>query len=164
LSFKDHRIDLNLIHYADQLTTKSTGDKTLIKDPVRKQFFILQPEELVRQLLIHFLIHDRQWSISRLQVEKSISVNGLLRRFDIVIYDKVVKPFILVECKAPDIPINQATFDQVAAYNHALNAPYIIITNGQETYCATISNEKDGYQFLGEIPMGKDIGTNLTYS
>jgi hypothetical protein len=151
LNLADHTISLNLLQFSAELTTKEQDGKKYILDPIRKKYLVLQPEEFVRQLCIIWLI-STGIRRNQIQVEKSIKINGLYRRFDIVVYDKSVKPSILVECKAPEIKINQSTFDQIAAYQVALNAPYLVVTNGITSFVAQMKHEDKTYRFFSEVP------------
>lgn len=151
MNLSDHHIDLHLSDYIGNISTKVQNDRTYILDPIRKKYLVLQPEELVRQTCILWMI-DQGFSRNRLQVEKLIKINGLTRRFDIVVYDKEVRPFILVECKAPDVRIDQSTFDQIASYQMALNAPYLMVSNGISNYLAQMNHEVQQYRFFNEIP------------
>ena len=127
------------------------NDRKYIFDPIRKKYLVLQQEELVRQSCILWLI-DQGFSRNRLQVEKLIKIHGLTRRFDIVVYDKQVRPYILIECKAPEVRIDQSTFDQIASYQIALNAPYLMVTNGISNFIAHMDHEVQQYRFFNEIP------------
>jgi len=151
LNLSDHHIELHLSDYIGNISTKVQNDRTYILDPIRKKYLVLQPEELVRQTCILWMI-DQGFSRNRLQVEKLIKINGLSRRFDIVVYDKEVRPYILVECKAPDVRIDQSTFDQIASYQMALNAPYLMVSNGISNYLAQMNHEVKQYRFFNEIP------------
>lgn len=143
---------IDLLSLADRLIIKKDADKTRIFDPIRKKYIILQPEEFVRQLLILWLSEAGGFSRNSLQVEKLVRINDLSRRFDMVIYDKKTQPFILVECKAHGTPVGQHTFDQIAVYNMALKAPYLIVTNGVNTYCVEVNHITKSYIFLEKIP------------
>jgi len=145
-------IAVDLLKYKEQLQITYADGKTFVKDPIRKKNIILQPEELVRQLLLCYFIKSTNFHRNQIQVEKKIQIHDMIRRFDIVIYNKEVTPFLLVECKAPDIKINQSTFDQIAVYNMKLNAPYLVVSNGINTYCVQINHDTKSYEFLTEIP------------
>ena len=145
-------IAVDLLKYQEELQITYADGKAFVKDPIRKKNIILQPEELVRQLLLCYFIKSTNFHRNQIQVEKKIQIHDLIRRFDIVIYNKEVTPFLLVECKAPDIKINQSTFDQIAVYNMKLNAPYLLVSNGINTYCVQINHDTKSYEFLTEIP------------
>jgi len=146
-------ISLNLLAYQNQLKTKKQDNKKFIFDPIRKKYLVLQPEELVRQLLILYLIQEKKISKNRIGIEKSLKVNHLNRRLDILIYDKDVQPFMLIECKAPAVKISQSTFEQIARYNLPLRVPYLMVTNGMHTYCCKMDYEKESFEFLEELPV-----------
>lgn len=131
---------------------KSSENSTHIFDIIRKKFVVLQPEEWVRQHTVHFLIEEKKYPKSIINVEKQITVNKLKKRFDIVVFNSDGSIQILVECKSPDIKISQATFDQIAQYNIKLKAAYLMVTNGLDHYYCQIDPIKEKYTFLREIP------------
>jgi hypothetical protein len=128
------------------------GQSIKIFDIVRKKFLLLTPEEWVRQHLIHYLVNDRQFPLSLLSVEKKIVLNGLTKRTDIVAFGMNHKPFLLAECKAPDIIIDQKVFDQAARYNMVLNTRFYVLSNGLQTYCCEVDHVRTAYNFLPGIP------------
>jgi hypothetical protein len=131
---------------------KSSKNKRLIFDDIRKKFVVLQPEEWVRQHCLQFLIQAKKYPKSLINVEKELLVNGLKKRYDIVVYNSDGSIRLVVECKAPHISIHQDTFDQIARYNLALKANYLMITNGLNHYYCIIDYEHERYQFLKELP------------
>ena len=131
---------------------KSTENKVSIFDIIRKKFVILQPEEWVRQHCVHYLITQRNYPKSLINVEKELTINGLKKRYDIVVFNPDGSIFLMVECKAPKITINQATFDQIARYNLKINAAYLMVTNGINHYYCQMDFEKEQYTFLQDIP------------
>ena len=96
---------------------KNSENKTLIYDEIRKKFVVLQPEEWVRQHCIQFLLIDKKYPKSLINVEKTLTINSLRKRYDIVIYNSDGSIFLIVGCKAPHNKIDQLTFDQIAIYN-----------------------------------------------
>lgn len=156
MSLTDKNILIDFLKYRDQLKSKKENDKSYLFDPIRKKNIILQPEELVRQLCILWLINNQEIHRNAIQVEKLININGLSRRFDIVVYDKEIKPFILIECKSPSVKIKQSTFDQIAMYQMALNAPFLIVTNGIDCYIAEINHDEKKYIFYNQVPEWKN--------
>lgn len=145
-------IDLDLFSYRHLLKTKNEQGKAKVFDPVRAGYRILQPEELVRQLFLHYLISIKMVARGKIGVEKQFHINGLIKRTDIVVYNEKALPFLLVECKSPDIAIRQQVFEQASRYNLHLKAPFLVVTNGFETYCCAIDFENESYKFLSEIP------------
>ncbi|WP_299114191.1 type I restriction enzyme HsdR N-terminal domain-containing protein [uncultured Winogradskyella sp.] len=131
---------------------KSTENKVSIFDIIRKKFVVLQPEEWVRQHCVHYLISEKNYPKSLINVEKELTINDLKKRYDIVIFNPDGSIFLIVECKAPKIKINQNTFDQIARYNLALNATYLMVTNGINHYYCQTDLEAEQYSFLKDIP------------
>lgn len=119
---------------------------------IRKKWLVLQPEEFVRQLLLHFLISDMKYNRNRITVERGVAVNGDPKRTDILIFDADMRPFMLVECKAPKVPLSTDTFRQAAHYNGAIKVPYLMISNGRDTYAVGIDYEAVDYRFLTSVP------------
>lgn len=127
-------------------------EKTYIFDPIRRRRILLTPEEYVRQQLIHFLIEERGVPAGLISVEKGLTVNGLTKRCDILVHDTSGQPAMLIECKAKSVNLTQQTFDQVARYNIALRVPWLLISNGDEMFCARVDFEKHDYAFLSDVP------------
>ncbi len=144
---------LNLPTYKFKI--KSNENKYAIFDIVRKKYVSLTPEEWVRQHIIHFLIEDKNYPISLIAVEKQLTINNLTKRTDILVFNTDGFPHIIVECKAPSIPIKQNTFDQIARYNLKLNANFLMITNGLKHFYCKMDLIKEEYVFLENIPAYK---------
>jgi hypothetical protein len=134
------------------LNYSTRDDQQMVWDLVRRKWVVLTPEEMVRQSMIHYLNHHLSYPISWMVVEKQITVNGLKKRFDILVYDPASTPKIMVECKAPDVALSKATFDQIARYNLTMSVPLLVITNGHEIYCAKINVENQLITWLNSIP------------
>jgi len=143
-------LKLNFPTYTFRL--KNSKNKRLIFDEIRKKFMVLQPEEWVRQHCIQYLIHEKKYPKSLINVEKELRVNDLKKRYDIVVFNSDGSIHLIVECKAPKITVNQTTFDQIARYNLALKANYLMITNGLNHYYCTMDFVNERYQFLKDIP------------
>jgi len=141
---------LNFPTYSFRL--KNSKNKRLIFDEIRKKFMVLQPEEWVRQHCVQYLIQVKKYPKSLINVEKELHVNDLKKRYDIVVFNSDGSIHLIVECKAPKITINQSTFDQIARYNLALKANYLMITNGLNHYYCTMDFENERYHFLEDIP------------
>ena len=131
---------------------KSSENNILIFDVIRKKFVVLQPEEWVRQHTINYLLHERKYPKSLINVEKQLTVNDLKKRYDIVVFNSKGTIEVLVECKAPGIVIDQNTFDQIARYNLQLNANYLMVTNGLQHFYCKMDFESEKYTFLKDIP------------
>ncbi|MBT5788554.1 MAG: type I restriction enzyme HsdR N-terminal domain-containing protein [Flavobacteriaceae bacterium] len=133
-------------------TTKSSENKRFILDPIRKKFVLLTPEEWVRQHVIQDLLH-KGISKTRLSIEKQFEVMGQQKRFDVVVAGSNASIALLIECKAPEVPITQATFDQIARYQLALNANYLMVTNGLAHIYCQIDYTQQTYHFMPDFPL-----------
>ena len=131
---------------------KNSENKVAIFDDIRKKFIILTPEEWVRQNTVQYLLQDKNYPKSHLNVEKLIKINELSKRYDIVVFQPNGEIFLLIECKAPEVPITQKTFDQIARYNLTLKAKYMMVTNGLNHYFCQMNFEKEHYVFLKQLP------------
>ncbi|MEZ5008721.1 MAG: type I restriction enzyme HsdR N-terminal domain-containing protein [Chitinophagales bacterium] len=125
--------------------------KTYVFDIIRKKYLVFTPEEKVRQQIIEWMIADLQYPKSNISVEKSISINNRVKRYDIVVYKNAL-PWMLVECKAESVKIKQETFDQIGAYNIQLKVPYLLVSNGSNNYILEIDFEQRKYSYLKEMP------------
>ncbi|MBK6784537.1 MAG: type I restriction enzyme HsdR N-terminal domain-containing protein [Saprospiraceae bacterium] len=119
---------------------------------MRKKWISLQPEELVRQHIIHLFIFEYGFSKNLISVEKEFIINQKRKRFDIVIYDKTSKPYILIECKAFTVDITQEVFDQIGVYNLVIQAPFLLATNGILSYCFCQNHHSGKFTFLSSLP------------
>lgn len=142
---------LNFPEYEFRIN-KSIDNKLVIFDPIRKKEVLLTPEEWVRQHIIRFLTDERHFPPSLISVEAGLKVNRLSRRYDLLVYNKEGNPIVLVECKSTTIPINQKTFDQVAAYNLTVKAQYLLISNGITHFFAGFDFRLKKFNFLADIP------------
>lgn len=131
---------------------KNSENKVSIFDEIRKKFIILTPEEWVRQHVIHFLVYEKNYPKSLINVEKTLKINDLTKRYDVVVFHNDGTIFLLVECKAPQIKINQDTFDQIARYNMKLRADLLMVTNGLHHYFCKMDFENEKYSFLEKLP------------
>lgn len=120
---------------------KQDKDKFFIYDEVRKSWFLLTPEEWVRQHWVQYFITEKQVSTSAIILEKKLIINGLTKRIDILITEKT-EPKILVECKAPSIKLTEKTFEQTARYNSILKAERLILSNGNNHILANFIDNK----------------------
>lgn len=131
---------------------KNSENKISIFDCLRKKFVILQPEEWVRQHCVLYLIEEKGYPKSHINVEKELIVNDLKKRYDIVVFNPNGSIHLIVECKAPSVIIDQSTFDQIAQYNLSLNANYLMVTNGLNHYYCQMDFVKERFNFLKDIP------------
>lgn len=128
------------------------AQSTNIFDPVRKKRVALTPEEGVRQWVIGLLHEHYGYPLELMQVEGAISVNGMTRRCDIVVYDTTGKPHLIVECKKPDVSITQKVCDQACRYNTVLHVPYLLLTNGRQMVTVAVDFASGTLRQLPEPP------------
>lgn len=113
------------------LQTKIIDNKTFVFDTIRKKWLLLTPEEKIRQQVVKYLVDEKKIPKSLIALEKTITINNLTKRFDILVY-KESKPWLLIECKEPNVTLNDVTLQQILNYNHVLQVKYFAITNGQD--------------------------------
>jgi hypothetical protein len=130
---------------------KQIGQKVHIYDEIRRHFVVLTPEEWVRQHVVHWLVAEFAYPKSLMQIESGLRYNAMTKRSDLIVYDRAGQPFLLVECKAPDVPLTEATFAQAARYNSVVKAPYLLITNGLTHLVFEITNA--GIVELTQMPL-----------
>lgn len=130
------------------------GGEEYIFDEVRKKWVLLTGEEWVRQHILHYLVYDKGYSPALIAVERGIELNGLRKRFDIVVFDNTGSPKMIIECKAPDEVLNEKVFEQIARYNMSLKVDYLWVTNGKFNYCC---NLKAGGQLVQDIPSSAEL-------
>lgn len=119
---------------------KIDGDK--IFDPVRRRWVRLTPEEWVRQQTIEMLHERYGYPLELMQVEAAITLNGLTKRCDIVVYGRDVKPWMIVECKKEGVALSQKVVDQACRYNLVLKVPYLLLTNGKQIISLSVNAEE----------------------
>ena len=135
------------------LKTKSVKGTIQVFGQVRKKYFVLTPEEWVRQHFIHYLNKEKNYPMGLMGVEIMIKYNSMQTRADIVLYNKEGKSNMIVECKAPEVKITQDTFNQIAKYNFQLKVDFLVVTNGIKHYCCQMDYEKNEITFLDDIPV-----------
>lgn len=131
---------------------KSSENKIAVFDELRKKFVFLNPEEWVRQHVVQFLLKEKNFPKSLLNVEKQIKLHNLVKRYDVIAFNPDGSIHLVVECKAATVPITQDTFDQIARYNMALQATFLMVTNGIDHYFCQLDYEAEKYHFLEDLP------------
>jgi hypothetical protein len=127
------------------IPTRQTDALNYLWDVLRKKWVVETPEEGVRQRLVHYLLQEKKISPALIGIEKMIQVYTRKKRFDLVVFDKEGKPFLLCECKRPEIALSQETLTQAGEYNLVLGAPFLVLTNGNDTRCFEV---KEGFEEL----------------
>lgn len=142
--------ELNLPTFDFRL--KKENSVVFIFDVIRKKFVKLTPEEWVRQHVVHFLLEQKHYPASLVNVEVGMEIQTMRRRADIVCYESDGGVRMITECKAPEVKITQTVFEQIAQYNMCLKAKYLLVTNGLEHFVCEINAEQKTYTFLQDIP------------
>ena len=139
---------LNLPNAPLKITEKN--QKHFVTCLLRRKLVVLTPEEWVRQHLIYYLISHKSLALGRMAMEVPLKVNSLSKRADIVYYDERLTPFLVVECKAPDVKLSSETVFQIATYNSQLNSQFLLISNGLDHF---VFENKNGKLFpLEDLP------------
>lgn len=146
---------LNLPQYSFKITRNEGNEKIL--DPVRRKFVKLTPEEWVRQNFIQYLVNEGKYPPGLMGIEVFFGFNKLKRRADILIHNRLGEPVMIVECKAPDVKIDDKVFDQIVCYNMKFKVPYLVVTNGIINYACKINHKENKYEFLLVIPLFTDL-------
>lgn len=141
-------LDLQFSNYDFKI--KEDHNQQKIFDIIRKKFVVLTPEEWVRQHIIHYLITALKYPKGLISVEKEIRVNQLKKRYDIVVFDTFQNPWMLIECKEPEVVISDSTLEQLMRYHQVLQCPFWMLTNGKSSFCAKI--EAGNIRWLNELP------------
>ena len=131
--------------------TSLVDNKPVVFDPLRRQWVALTPEEQVRQKMLHFLVETRKVAAGLIAVEYSIKVNNLPKRCDIVVFNNLGEPQMIVECKAETVPITEKVLDQAIRYFSGLKVKYLTLTNGKTMFCYRVT--EGGIEVLSEFPL-----------
>tara|TARA_B100000524_G_scaffold332777_1_gene220191 strand:+ start:2762 stop:3199 length:438 start_codon:yes stop_codon:yes gene_type:complete len=134
------------------IKTKLVNSKEYLFDELRKKWILSTPEEEVRQQFWKYLHFEKKYPVSLMAIEKTIVINGLNKRFDLLIYDRNGNPNIIVECKSRNVKINESALDQILSYQYKIGAKYLVLTNGNETYCIGIDLSSKKVTYLENIP------------
>lgn len=124
-------------------------------DPLRRKRVALTPEEAVRQHFIDWLHKERNYPLTLMASEYSIKFNKMTYRCDLVAFNKALEPQLIVECKAPNIPLTKEVLEQIMRYNLVLRVKNLIITNGVTTFACELNSVTGQYEFVADIPFYK---------
>ena len=144
---------IKIVYSAIKPSVKKENEKEFIFCVIRKRWYSIAPEEWVRQNFLLYLIHVLKFPASLIAVEKQLQIGEVKKRFDIVVY-KDSTPFLIVECKEMNVPLSENTLRQVLNYNSTIQAPFMVITNGN--YCAAFEKKGGGFVEVFEMPVGSD--------
>ena len=134
------------------INVRDTEERREVLDIVRQRWVALTPEEWVRQQVIHRLHHTLGYPLDLMQVEGAITLNGMTRRCDIVVYNSEVRPVMIVECKKESVALTQKVVDQACRYNLVLQVPYLLLTNGRQELCCRVDLEEKRLEALENVP------------
>ena len=146
---------LNLPEYSFKITGEE--GKEMILDPLRRKYVKLTPEEWVRQNFIQYLIKEGKYPAGLIGVEVYFRINKLKRRLDVLVHNRFGEPVLIVECKRPDVEIDDKVFDQIVTYDMKYKVPFIVVTNGIHHYACKIDFMEMKYEYLLVIPLYEDL-------
>lgn len=132
---------------------KKEGGKEFIFDMLRKKWLQLTPEEWVRQNFIQYLVKVKKYPALLIAVEKELQLGELKKRFDILVYDTNYQPWMMIECKAGEVKLDESVLQQVLRYNMSVQVEYIVITNGSLSYAW--QKRDSGLDDISELPVFK---------
>ena len=148
-------IRLNLPSF--QIKLSGAQEHPRIFDILRRRYVSLTPEEWVRQHFIHFLTEHKGYPTALLANEISMNIGNKQLRADSVLYDRTLRPRMIIEYKAPTVAITQKVFDQITIYNMLLHVDYLVVSNGLQHYCCHMNYEDHTYEFLQDIPQYNEL-------
>ncbi len=140
-----------------ELRIKEQDGKAYVYDELRKRYVRLTPEEWVRQHFVHFLIGQLAYPEELIANEQQVKVGGDNLRADTVVYDRMIKPLMILEYKAPNITLGQQTIEQVLRYNFTLKVPCLVISNGLEHYAYRLNYDDLSYDVLESFPSYQEL-------
>jgi hypothetical protein len=153
--YKTKLKQLNLPQYSFRIAGKEGNE--MILDPLRRKYVKLTPEEWVRQNFVQYLINEGKYPPGLIGIEVLSGYNKMKKRVDILIHNRSGEPVMIVECKAPEVKIDDKVFDQIVCYNMGFKVPFIVVTNGIDHYACKINLEEKKYDFLLVIPLYEDL-------
>jgi hypothetical protein len=148
------------IHYpAPEFKIEKKEGREYIFDSVRKKWLLLTPEEWVRQNFVSYLIRIQSYPATLIAMEKAISLGELTKRFDILVYNPQHQPLMMVECKAPEVPLTDDVLHQLLRYHISVPTGFLIVTNGSNTY--GWRKKANRLHLLEEMPSWEDAKDSL---
>ncbi len=129
---------------------KKEDEREWIFDSLRRKWVALTPEEWVRQNFIAFMLLTKKYPSSLMAVEKEIRLGELKKRFDLLVYDEQLQPWMMVECKSQSVRLDEKVLEQALRYHISVPVRFIVITNGDKTFAW---EKKDrGLHAIAELP------------
>lgn len=142
-----------------EIKLRGTKAQPQIFDILRKKYIALTPEEWVRQHFVHFLVEHKGYPTALMANEIQLKVGEKTLRADSILYSRDLKPRMIIEYKAPHIPITQKVFDQISIYNMLLHVDYLVVSNGLQHYICKMDYNDKKYLFLEDIPDYEELLT-----
>ena len=143
-------IELNLPKC--RLRLEQREGKPYVYDDLRRKFVRLTPEEWVRQHFVRYLIDDLGYPQPLMQNEVALRLGETVKRCDTLLYDKALRPQMILEYKAPHVTLTETVLQQIVRYNYVLRVSYLVLSNGLEHLLCRIDYEQMTYAFLSEFP------------
>ena len=143
-------ISLNLPSF--DIKIRREGNRAVVLDPLRRRWVALTPEEWVRQHFVNLLVSEKHYPATLVANEVQLSVGEKVMRADTVVYDRTLRPRMIVEYKAPTDAITQKVFDQISVYNLLLRVDYLAVSNGRQHYVCRMDYDNEKYSFLEDLP------------
>jgi hypothetical protein len=143
-------MEINLPRY--EIKFREQCGKRQIFDFLRRKYVALTPEEWVRQHFVHYLVSQKGYPKGLLANEVELVVGKKKLRCDTLLYNRLLKPQMIIEYKSPEIELTQRVFNQITVYNFLLHVEYLIVSNGRQHYCCRMDYDQRSYQFLRDIP------------
>ena len=143
-------ISLNLPSF--DIKIRREGNRAVVLDPLRRRWVALTPEEWVRQHFVNLLVSEKHYPATLVANEVQLSVGAKVMRADTVVYDRTLRPRMIVEYKAPTVAITQKVFDQISVYNLLLRVDYLAVSNGRQHYVCRMDYDNEKYSFLEDLP------------
>lgn len=125
---------LDIAYPEPSFRLKQQGGKDYLFDPVRKRWLLLTPEEWVRQNFVQYLVQVKSYPVTLIAMEKMIMLGELKKRFDILVYDRQHRPWMMIECKSPSVELDDTVLHQLLRYHIAVPAGWLVVTNGSHSY------------------------------
>ena len=135
---------------APDFRTRSVNGRKEIFDAYRKSWIRLTPEEWVRQNTIRWMVETLGYPASMIAIEKEIWLGELRKRFDILVYNRNHEPWMMIECKAPQVRLSENVLMQILRYNMVVPVTFLIITNGLQ--CMAAERKNAGVEWLTSFP------------
>ncbi len=140
-----------------ELRIKKSNGRMMVFDPLRQKYVALTPEEWVRQHFTHFLVTHKGYPAGLMANEMAITLGNTRKRCDTVIYSQQAQPLMILEYKAPHVPLTQQVFNQICRYNMRLHVDWLVVSNGLQHYCCRMDYASNTYHFLPDIPSYSEL-------